>query len=430
MAPIWVPISSVALAVCEASAFTSLATTAKPRPASPARAASIVALSASRLVCSAIAVMSFTTSPMRPAACDSSLMRASVFFACCTASPAMRADSWTWRLISVTDEVISSAAEATDWTLVEASSEAAATEAGQLLGHFRGAGQRAGGGLELARGGRNRVDDAADRALELVGELSMSALRCATAALLALLPLGFHRLDLDQLLLEGFRGARIVADLVAALRIGHVDRLVAVRALEQHLADAPDRPRDRTARRRSPSRSASAPRSRRRPSSITLARASPAAALASASRDALGCPFVEPARAVLSISSRLGVARWFIVCTCCAPSSSYLLHHFLVARCRHQQRVDLLGEAAHRRQHDAIREHVRRIVDRFARALQPLLAAAHEIGPHRGARILECRVGLDQAPSRPSGSSAASLTAASLALFHSASSCPAPRAAA
>ena len=62
------PISSVALAVCEASAFTSWATTAKPRPASPARAASIVALSARRLVCSAIAVISFTTSPMRFAA--------------------------------------------------------------------------------------------------------------------------------------------------------------------------------------------------------------------------------------------------------------------------------------------------------------------------------------------------------------------------
>ena len=55
-----------------------LATTAKPLPASPARAASMVALRASRLVCSAIAVISLTTSPMRSAACDSSLMRASV----------------------------------------------------------------------------------------------------------------------------------------------------------------------------------------------------------------------------------------------------------------------------------------------------------------------------------------------------------------
>ena len=43
--------SSVALAVCTASDFTSEATTEKPRPASPARAASMVALSASRLVC-------------------------------------------------------------------------------------------------------------------------------------------------------------------------------------------------------------------------------------------------------------------------------------------------------------------------------------------------------------------------------------------
>ena len=47
-------ISSVAFAVWLASAFTSEATTAKPRPDSPARAASMVALSASRLVCEAI----------------------------------------------------------------------------------------------------------------------------------------------------------------------------------------------------------------------------------------------------------------------------------------------------------------------------------------------------------------------------------------
>ena len=49
MPAICVPISSVALAVCAASALTSCATTAKPRPASPARAASMVAFRASRL---------------------------------------------------------------------------------------------------------------------------------------------------------------------------------------------------------------------------------------------------------------------------------------------------------------------------------------------------------------------------------------------
>ncbi|CSI61958.1 Uncharacterised protein [Vibrio cholerae] len=47
--------------VREANARTSSATTAKPLPCSPARAASIAALSASRLVCSAIAPMTCNT---------------------------------------------------------------------------------------------------------------------------------------------------------------------------------------------------------------------------------------------------------------------------------------------------------------------------------------------------------------------------------
>ena len=50
MAVILAVMSSVARAVWLARLFTSWATTAKPRPASPARAASMVALSASRLV--------------------------------------------------------------------------------------------------------------------------------------------------------------------------------------------------------------------------------------------------------------------------------------------------------------------------------------------------------------------------------------------
>ena len=49
MAAIWLPISSVALAVWLASDLTSEAITAKSLPASPARAASMVALSARRL---------------------------------------------------------------------------------------------------------------------------------------------------------------------------------------------------------------------------------------------------------------------------------------------------------------------------------------------------------------------------------------------
>ena len=51
---IWPAISSVARAVWLASSLTSLATMAKPLPASPARAASIVAFSARRLICPAM----------------------------------------------------------------------------------------------------------------------------------------------------------------------------------------------------------------------------------------------------------------------------------------------------------------------------------------------------------------------------------------
>ena len=64
-------ISLVAFAVCSASDFTSDATTAKPRPASPARAASIVALRANRLVWLAISLIRLVTAPTLPAASES-----------------------------------------------------------------------------------------------------------------------------------------------------------------------------------------------------------------------------------------------------------------------------------------------------------------------------------------------------------------------
>jgi hypothetical protein len=64
MAPMRRLMSSVARAVSWARSLTSLATTAKPLPASPARAASMAALRASRLVCSAIEVMALRTSPI------------------------------------------------------------------------------------------------------------------------------------------------------------------------------------------------------------------------------------------------------------------------------------------------------------------------------------------------------------------------------
>ena len=64
MARIMVPISLVALVVRSARARTSSATTAKPRPCSPARAASMAAFSASRLVWSAMSSMVATIAPI------------------------------------------------------------------------------------------------------------------------------------------------------------------------------------------------------------------------------------------------------------------------------------------------------------------------------------------------------------------------------
>ena len=64
--------SRVASAVWFASVFTSAATTEKPRPASPARAASIVAFSARRFVWLATPAIVVTTLPIEEAARSSS----------------------------------------------------------------------------------------------------------------------------------------------------------------------------------------------------------------------------------------------------------------------------------------------------------------------------------------------------------------------
>src|SRR6266566_2523586 len=129
-------ISPVALAVCSASAFTSDATTAKPRPASPARAASMVAFNASRLVCPAMVLINSTTSPIRVAAFASSPTRSLVFRACSTASLASRRN-----------------------------------HGGELLRTLCGRRQRTGGGFQLGRGRRHDFDNFANHRFEVAGNL-------------------------------------------------------------------------------------------------------------------------------------------------------------------------------------------------------------------------------------------------------------------
>ena len=88
---IWSRISSVALEVWVESDLTSLATTAKPLPASPARAASMVAFSASRLVCEAICEISPTTEPTLSTESESEPTMPFALLASSTASSAMLA---------------------------------------------------------------------------------------------------------------------------------------------------------------------------------------------------------------------------------------------------------------------------------------------------------------------------------------------------
>ena len=92
IAAIWARISSVALAVWSARDLTSEATTAKPRPASPARAASMVALSASRLVCEAMVWIRSITALIGSALSARPCIVMSVSPASCTALVAISAE--------------------------------------------------------------------------------------------------------------------------------------------------------------------------------------------------------------------------------------------------------------------------------------------------------------------------------------------------
>ena len=126
-------ISSVAFAVWVASDFTSLATTANPLPASPARAASMVALSASRFVCEAIWLMRPITSPILLAAAASPSTVSFVRWPSAAALLATCAACVTRWLISEIDADSSSAEEATVCTLPEACWQASSTACARVL---------------------------------------------------------------------------------------------------------------------------------------------------------------------------------------------------------------------------------------------------------------------------------------------------------
>ena len=121
-------ISSVALPVWVARCLTSLATTAKPLPASPALAASMVAFKAKRLVWLAMSLIKLTTSPILAAASTRPRTNSSVFWASSAALAAIWLACPTCEAISRLEADNSSEAAETVSTLAAACSTATVTD--------------------------------------------------------------------------------------------------------------------------------------------------------------------------------------------------------------------------------------------------------------------------------------------------------------
>ena len=237
------PMSPVALAVCSASALTSWATTAKPRPASPARAASIVALSARRLVCSAISVISRTTSPIRLAAFASSEMRLSVFSACFTASIGIGAAFLhpARNLVDGGAHLFGGGGHRLD--VCRCLFGCGGDHAGQVLRILGRAGQRAGGRFKIGRGIGHAVDDLADRGLEFIRELMHGRFLLGGRPLLECDALALDFADAQALLAEHRQGVADRADLVIAFGARQFQIELAVGHLPQGAGDPGQRHR-------------------------------------------------------------------------------------------------------------------------------------------------------------------------------------------
>ena len=222
MAATCAEISSVALAVWLASAFTSEATTAKPRPDSPARAASMVALSASRLVWAAMLWISLTTSPIFSAPVDNTWTVALVRSASPTALLAISLDRVTCREISATELDSSSAAAATVPTLFEALSDAAPTVAARALASLAVAVMDCAVVCIPAAAVATELTMPLTLRSKSLAIFSIAARRSAAARCLRLRLDLFEPANAQRIVLEDLNGCGHRADLVAALDTGNV----------------------------------------------------------------------------------------------------------------------------------------------------------------------------------------------------------------
>ena len=228
MAAICAPISSVAFAVWLARFLTSDATTAKPLPASPARAASIVALSASRLVWPAMSLISLTTSPMRCAAsarpCTVALVRSALVDR--LPGDARRLADLAADLLDRRDS--SSAARATVWTLVDACSEALATAVAWRLVSSAVALIVCADPAAPMVDADTALHHAGDAAIEILGARLEPAARALPSPRAPVSCSRGQRVGAQHVLLEHQHGLGHGADLVLAVGAGDFGLLVAV----------------------------------------------------------------------------------------------------------------------------------------------------------------------------------------------------------
>ena len=176
MAVTWPAISSVAFAVWLASPLTSEATTAKPLPASPARAASMVALARADWSGWRSRSIRRSTSPIFSPAAARPATISVVLPALATAVSATSLEWVTWRPISATEEASSSVAAATVLMLAEASSEAAAAAAACAEVPLTLAVISRRDALHVLRRPRDRADHALDVGFETVGHWPLQRL--------------------------------------------------------------------------------------------------------------------------------------------------------------------------------------------------------------------------------------------------------------
>ena len=226
MSAICSEISSVALAVWLASDLTSDATTAKPRPASPARAASMVAFSAKRLVCAAMVLIRPTTSPIRAADFAKPLDGVVGF-----PRPIDGAAGDAGGVRRLPADIVDRRAQ-----FVRRGSHAVHAHRGLAGGLLRDLNARVGLVGDVRQAGRGRPH-LAGGVVQLVQRLAHHAprihrhrLRCSLTrggAGVAFALLLFDPELVGGLLLEGFQRAGQCSDLVPALRISGIDGEIA-----------------------------------------------------------------------------------------------------------------------------------------------------------------------------------------------------------